>query len=311
MQKILITGANGFIGRSLTRELLQHQDIEIIAAVRDIKKIEEKRNDNLNFLKVDLMKPESLKSIPKDINTVVHLANSPLTGLVTTASRSQFLNNTHITSNLLDFIEETEVTKIIFASSSLIYSGSSASPYTEEATMIPLESLGASKIASESILKANSKSKKIDTISMRIFTAYGPQSRNVQFIPEAIKKISSTGQATFGNPEVMRDFIFIDDVVSAFKKVIFKELNNDFIALNIASGMSYSIHDVVDKIKDRIDPEKEIVFSKEMQRDRGTDPDHFVDITLAQEYLDWKPKISLDQGLGLTIKYFLKNTVNS
>ena len=109
----------------------------------------------------------------------------------------------------------------------------------------------------------------------------------------------------------MRDFIFIDDVVSAFKKAIFKELNNDFIALNIASGMSYSIHDVVDKIKDRIDPEKEIVFSKEMQRDRGTDPDHFVDITLAQEYLDWKPKISLDQGLGLTIKYFLKNTVNS
>ena len=67
MQKILITGANGFIGRSLTRELLQHQDIEIIAAVRDIKKIEEKRNDNLHFLKVDLMKPESLKSIPTKI----------------------------------------------------------------------------------------------------------------------------------------------------------------------------------------------------------------------------------------------------
>ena len=69
-----------------------------------------------------MIKPESLKKIPKDINTIVHLANSPLTGLVATASRSQFLNNNNITSNLLDYAEETEVTKIIFASSSLIYS---------------------------------------------------------------------------------------------------------------------------------------------------------------------------------------------
>ncbi len=311
MHKILITGANGFMGRSLIKNLLQYKDIEILAAVRNIKKTASEKKSNLNFLEVDLIKPESLKKIPKDINTIVHLANSPLTGLVATASRSQFLNNNNITSNLLDYAEETEVTKIIFASSSLIYSGSSASPYTEEATMIPLESLGASKIASESILKANSKSKKIDTISMRVFTAYGPQSRKVQFIPEAIKKISSAGQAVFGNPNVMRDFIFIEDVVAAFKKAIFKELNNNFIALNIASGNSHSIQDVVEKIKSYIDSSKEIVFSKELERDRNTDPDHFVDISLAKEYLDWKPEVSLDEGLKQTIQYFLRNEVNS
>jgi|TARA_B110000438_G_C15816548_1_gene652242 nucleoside-diphosphate-sugar epimerase len=302
--KILVTGANGFIGKSLIKFLDKKiSEDEVIGVVKELNPSKFINNSRISFIEANLLNKNLENILPKDIDVIIHLAGKPNTFLTSEESRQQFLENVKMTSNVLDFAEKTTAKRIIFSSSCYVYTNENKLPFNEKLTAVPSNSLGASKLASEALLKAHSISKGVDVVCLRLFTVYGPNSREIQFIPEAIKKIlSNEGPATFGNGSVERDFVFIDDVLEAFSSAIHKDISKQFITLNIGSGIACSIEKIVDILKESINPNKKIVFAKEKAKDSQVDPNHLADVSSAKKYLDWKPKTDIHLGLNITIQ---------
>ena len=301
--KILITGAGGFIGTALSKFLVRdNAEYEIFCLVRKKNKNFESIQENLRIIEADLQSNNFKKKLPKKIDTIIHLAGNSKTFLTSFESRKQFSTNLDLTSNLLDYSEKAKPSKLIFASSVYVYSGGNQIPFVETSQVMPSESLGASKLASEALFKSFSFSNNIDTLSLRLFTVYGPGSRKEQFIPQAIKKIlSKKNPVSFGNPSVKRDFIFIDDVLEAFRLAIKKDLKRCFKVINVGSGKAYSIESIVYKLKEILNAKKEVKFAKESKKDKNADSDHLADISSAKSYLDWSPKVGIQKGLRVTV----------
>ena len=248
------------------------------------------------------MQNSNSPELPAGIDVIIHLAAISKTFLSSIDGRKQLLFNILATSNVLKIAEETKAKKLIFASSVYVYSGIKAESFNEEMSLNPQEPLGISKYTSEMILRAYAQSSELTVLAMRLFTVYGPGSKETQFIPEAIKKFKlSDKQALFGNPEVKRDFIYITDVVRAFKMAIDANTFKGFNAMNIASGHSYSIKETVEIIKNLTSSSKKIHFTEWNENDRSIDLDHCGDIYFAKKHLKWSPKISFEDGLKDTI----------
>lgn len=302
--KILITGAEGFIGLALVSFLIteSNKKDKIFCMIRNKKRSLLPVSNKIKILPHDLL-DSNLPELPSSIDIIIHLAGISKTFLSSSDGRKQLLDNTLITSNVLKIAEETEAKKLIFASSVYVYSGIKAKSFKEEMPLLPLEPLGISKYTSEMILRAHAKSSDLSVLAMRLFTVYGPGSKETQFIPEAIKKFThSNKQALFGNPLVKRDFIYITDVVRAFKFAIDNNTLLGFNAINIGSGQPHSIQETVEIIKRLTSSSKEVKFLNKNANDRSIDLDHCGDIYFAKKHLKWAPMVSFEGGLKNTIK---------
>jgi len=301
--KILITGAEGFIGLALVNHLIaeSNQENEIICMIRNKESSVLPASSKIKIVSHDLQDSD-LPKLPSGIEIIIHLAAISKTFLSSSDGREQLLVNILATSNVLKIAEQTKAKKLIFASSVYVYSGIKAQSFKEEMPLHPLEPLGISKYTSEMILKAHAQSSKLTILAMRLFTVYGPGSKETQFIPEAIKKFKhSNKQALFGNPSVKRDFIYINDVVKAFKLAIDTNIFRGFQAINIASGQPHSIKKTVETIKRLTSSSKEINFIEQNENNRSVDLDHCGDTYLAKKYLKWAPTVSFEDGLKDTI----------
>ncbi len=301
--KILITGAEGFIGLALVNLLVAEssQVDEIICMIRKKESTVLQESSKIKIVSHDLQSSTSPK-LSKGIDIIIHLAAISKTFLSSIDGRNQLLTNILTTSNVLKIAEETKAKKLIFASSVYVYSGIKAESFNEEMSLNPQDPLGISKYTSEMILRAHAKSSNLTVLAMRLFTVYGPGSRQTQFIPEAIKKFKlSDKRAIFGNPDVKRDFIYISDVVRAFKMAIDANTFRGFNAINIASGNPYSIKETVEIIKNLSSSSKKVFFKKRNENDRSIDLDHCGDIYFAKKHLKWTPMVSFEDGLKDTI----------
>tara|TARA_Y100001936_G_scaffold151856_1_gene148092 strand:- start:63 stop:989 length:927 start_codon:yes stop_codon:yes gene_type:complete len=304
--KILITGGNGFIGSKLIQELTrQYNNLEIYCISRSSKKFENLDSNNLHFIKYDLLSKEKPKGLPKNIDVIYHLAALSKTFLKQSEARKQFIENVTLTSNVIKLSEKLSTKKIIFGSSVYVYSGTKSKPFSENMPLFPEEFLGASKLSSELILKAYSLSSKVNICSLRLFTVYGEGSRDNQFIPETIRKLStSSTKAAFGNPKVTRDFVYISDVIRALILALESNIKG-YIPINIASGEAISIGLAVELIQNILNSKKDIKYNEmKLQNNKG-DSDHSAKIDLANEILGWKPEIKFETGIRITVEKFL------
>ena len=303
--KILITGAEGFIGLALVNYLVAelNTENEIFCIIRNKKSNVLPVSRKIKIIHHDLLN-SNFPKLPSSVEVIIHLAGISKTFLSSNDGRKQLQDNILATSNVLEIAEKIKAKKLIFASSVYVYSGIKASSFKEEMSLLPLEPLGISKHVSEMILRAHTASSNLSVLSLRLFTVYGPGSKETQFIPEAIKKfLHSEKQASFGNPSVKRDFIYITDVVRAFKLAIDTIALKGFSAINIASGRPHSIQEVVETIKNLTSSPKEISFIEQNVNDRSIDLDHCGDIYFAKKHLKWSPVVSFEDGL--------KNTINA
>jgi len=301
--KILITGANGFIGSALCEELTSELDkYELFCITRCKNNMRLSFSENINIIEYDLLN-KNIHDLPNNIDVVVHLAGNSKTFLSSDEAREQLLDNLAITSNIMTIAEKVKAKKIIFASSVYVYSGIRAKRFDEEMPLAPNEALGISKLASELMLKAFTLNYDVDICALRLFTVYGLGSKKTQFLPEAIRKITNLNDdALFGNREVKRDFIHISDVIRAVKLAFTSVDLEGYNAINIASGQSYRIEEVVNLVKTLTGSKKEIKFKKSIENNRLIDLDHCGDISLAKRLLKWHPKIEFKDGLRYLIE---------
>jgi UDP-glucose 4-epimerase len=309
--RILITGGAGFIGSNLARFLTMKDH-----KVRVIDNLSTGKMENLNeiiekidFFEVDITEEKSLERTFKDIDYVIHLA------AVTSVQKSleepdlTFKVNIEGTNNILKFSEKLKVRKIIFASSCAIYGNPKILPVPEDSEFSPLSPYAESKINGEKLCFEFLK-KGIDIVILRFFNVFGPKqdadSPYSGVISKFIKKIlKGERPIIYGDGEQTRDFVYVDDVLSAVEKALLsKAVARVF---NIGSGKRYSVNQIFEILKRISDFKEEPEYKEER---KGEVRHTLADISRARIELGWKPEISIEEGLKRTFEYIKGGKLN-
>ncbi len=309
---ILITGGAGFIGSSLADKLLSAGNrllvIDNLNNYYDLKLKKQNIVSNLGnpdytFYEGDICDKELTARIfaANEIDYVVHLAS--LSGVRHSFKCPfEYLKNNIVgTRNLLEQMRNNKVGKIVFASSSSVYGECNAEKFREDAGIeSPVSPYAVSKLACERILRAYSKSYGISAICLRLFSVYGPRQRPDLVVRKFVNLINEDKPVpVYGNGKTVRDYTYIDDIVSG----ICAAINYDkslYEVINLGAGKPISLEEVIDTI--------EKVLGKKAKRQnlpmqRGDVYKTASDITKAYKLLNYEPKISFEDGIRNFIQW--------
>ena len=262
--KILITGVAGFIGFHLAQNLLKLRKVKIFGidnfdkyySVKLKKKRIEilKKEKNFYFKKIDITSQNISRYLKhKNFDVVVHLAAQA--GVRYSIINPEKYVSTNILgfANLFENINNKNLKKVIYASSSSVYGDTKNFPTKEKNITRPNNIYGYSKVINEKMSKYYSKKTKAPFIGLRFFTVYGVWGRPDMFI---LKILNNHFQKKLfylnNNGNHLRDFTSINDVVKILVKIIYKKTNNNNNIYNICSNKPFLIRNVLEKIEKRI-----------------------------------------------------------
>jgi nucleoside-diphosphate-sugar epimerase len=286
MKKILISGSNGFVGQNLCKKLHEFEDFEIYETG-------DSKSSNLCDASV-------VNNLPS-CDVVVHLAAKSFVPDSFINPSLFYKNNIDTTINLLEKAR-MDGSKFIFLST-YVYGTPKYQPIDEEHPINALNPYTQSKLVCEDICKAYSRDFGVPVIIFRPFNVYGKNQNSNFFIPTIISQLNKEF-ITLKDPRPKRDFIYVDDLVSA----IFSGIVMDFFGVeiyNIGSGVSVSVKETVEMIVQASNSKAKIEFTNEIRK--GEVLDTIADISKARRILGWSPKINMMDGLK---KLILKGNFN-
>lgn len=279
MEKILITGSSGFVGKHLVNGLREKNLVEF----------------NLSDGK-DVTKKQDFDDLPSDITTIIHLAAIANVPLSWEKPGEVLRTNIHGTLNVLEFARQVGA-RVIFASSYL-YGIPKRLPITEEQPLSAENPYGLSKLSAEYLCQMYSKKYGIPVISLRFFNIYGPGQAESMLIAQMITELRKDRRVTIFDGRPKRDFVYISDVVTAYQKALASR-QEGFNVYNIGSGESYSVREVAEKLIKLAGLDESVLVDKHEERPNDI-PETLADISKAKTESGWEPAISIDEGLRLT-----------
>ena len=295
MKNLLITGHTGFIGSHLVN--LLKKKFNVIGLSRNTQK-----NSDIIQIKGDIRKI-TVKKLPKKLDYIIH--NAAMTDLVYSKNNpiECFDINFHGTQNMLEISRKLN-TKFFFISTHHVYGKPETTPVKETSLLNHTSIYSGSKSAAEQIALSYSSSFNMDVSLLRLFSVYGPKSPEYLVTTKLISQLVNNSNFKAGNLFPKRDFIYIDDVVSAIKKIIDKSHGSNIY--NIGTGKSHSILEVCN-ILNKIGNKKMKVKSVKSLSRKSDVLDIFANNEKLKK-LGWKPKISITTGLKLTYDWYLSKS---
>lgn len=293
-KRILITGATGFLGRHLSRSLIHHgYDVYMTSG-------HEEGGDTIR--KIDLNNPSELKRVISSVKPDIIYHTGALVNLTRdfAIGKECIKINLEGTYNLLESLRRHVPKRFIFASTEEVY-GSGKVPYREDQLPRPPSPYAISKIAAEYICDTYAQELDFSLIIFRIGTMYGP-GQTSRFIPEIIAQAIRNDTISINSGTKKRDYVYVSDVLEAMRLALKSTLEGRSTVLNIGGGVSYSLKEVVDKILS-ISKSKSEVFTGKLPERLMEASLWLMDNSRAEKLLGWKPRISLDEGLEMTISH--------
>ncbi|MCX2965388.1 NAD-dependent epimerase/dehydratase family protein [Gordonia aquimaris] len=309
----LVTGAAGFIGSTLVRELLKDDVVEQVIGVDSVTDYYDpqckRRNlselpssSRFRFIEADLNVLD-LYELLKNIDVVYHQAGQPGVRKSWGTSFADYIdNNIAATQKLLEAAKQSaKLSRFVYASSSSVYGNSEEYPTTEISVPRPYSPYGVTKLAAEHLVSLYAQNYGLPTVSLRYFTVYGPRQRPDmamhRFIASALngRKIELYGDGT-----QVRDFTFVDDVVNANILAGNSTAVSPGAVLNICGGSTVTVNDVLDTIGSLAGVKLQIVRTAKVAGDvfktAGTNVG-------ALREIGWAPCVSLEEGLDRHIRH--------
>jgi len=318
MKKILITGAEGFIGSHLTERLVKlgysvkaftfynsfNSKGWLDYCNRDIKK-------EFETFSGDVRDTGSIRNAAKNCNVIIHLA--ALIGIPYSYYSPQSYVETNIkgTQNILETARDFNIEKVIHTSTSEVYGTAKFVPITEEHPLQAQSPYSASKIGADQIALSYYSSYKLPLTILRPFNTYGPRQSIRAVIPTIIFQIlKGRTSINLGSLNPKRDFTFIDDTVEAFVKTIKSSKKHGEI-INIGSNFEISIKDTVKTISELMGKKINIKTEKKRLRPKTSEVNRLLaSNSKAKKLIKWQPKYSgksgFKKGLLKTIEWLSK-----
>jgi len=303
--KVLITGATGFIGANLVRMALKEGSEVYIITRKESDKW--RINDVLTYIveyNADLQDYDKLKCIISRIKPEIIYHTATYGGRPNQKDAVRIMQTNLIgTINLITACKKYGFDLFVNTGSSSEY-GIKEKTMQEEDLLEPVNDYGVSKSAVTQYCQAIAKNEDLPIVTLRLFSPYGSYEESVRLIPSVILSCLRRKKPKISSPNFVRDFVYIQDVLDAYAKLSeVRPLSGEIF--NIGSGKQCTVGDVANKIIELSG--YDIEFDTGMPQGWPNEPKKWeADISKANDILGWKPKYDLENGLTETIRWFRK-----
>ena len=282
--RVIVTGASGFIGHNMVRRLSNLKaETLVIDRVQPAEHF-----PNVEFEWADL------RHLNKEYEAdfLIHLAAVTNAGYAEKYPMETYETNVLGTVNLLNHVRISN--RILFPSTALIYKAS-AEPIAEDAELDQSSNYALSKTIGEEILKFHSNRQQVDHTVVRFFNVFGPGQLAMYIIPQVLRQIIEENKVVVRNGAVMRDMLFVDDCIDAVLRLaVTPEAAND--VFNIGSGEIVTISDIAHQAI-QISGRHDVEYTDLEQNIDYSPTAIMADIKKVTSTIDWKPRVSLSEGL--------------
>ena len=301
MKKALITGGAGFIGSHLA-ELLIANGYGVVAVdnlvsgrLANLASITD--HPDFKFVEADICDVDALKPAFEDVDWVFHLAG--MADIVPSIEAPSHYYNVNATGtlNVLECARKVGVTRFVYAASSSSYGIPDAYPTPEATPIQPQYPYALTKYMGEEMVMHWSQVYGLPAVSLRLFNVFGPRSRTAGaygavFGVFLAQKLNSEPFTVVGDGTQTRDFTYVSDVAEAFFKAAESDITGE--VMNVGSGNHYSVNRLVELLGG------EVVYIPK----RPGEPDcTFADVTKIESLLDWRAKVSFEDGVASMLEH--------
>jgi CDP-glucose 4,6-dehydratase len=314
-RNVLVTGAGGFIGSGIARELVL-RGAKVVCILRDspgLRLLRERRiADEIDVIGGSITDGELVERVVNEyeIDTVFHLAAQTLVPVANTNPTSTFESNIAGTWILLEAVRQSRtVERVICASSDKAYGNQKVLPYTEETSLEGVFPYDASKVCTEVLVRSYAQSFGTPVAVVRAANIYGPGDLNWnRLVPGTIRSLLRGEEPLIRSDGTLeRDYLYLDDVVAGYLAVAdhFPEATGH--AFNLGTQDPISVLAMVEAIIEAVDgpsvqPKVLGVATNEIDRQS-------LAFSKAFEMLGWKPTIDLTEGLRRTVAWYTRHLV--
>jgi NAD dependent epimerase/dehydratase len=312
MKKVLITGADGFIGSHLTEMLVvKGYQVKALSQYNSFNNWGWLENINckneIEVLSGDIRDPNYCNTISKNIDIIFHLAALIAIPFSYAAPDSYVETNVQGTLNICQAAKENGILRLIHTSTSEVYGTAQYVPIDEKHPMQPQSPYSATKIAADAMAMSFYNSFDLPVTIARPFNTYGPRQSARAIIPTIITQIA-TGkkEIKLGDVSPTRDFNYVEDCCRAFVMLAESEQTIGE-TVNIGSNFEISINDTLELIKKLMDSDVTFVNDKQRNRPKKSEVYRLLcDNKKINELVGYKPQINIQKGLKKTIDWITK-----
>lgn len=296
MKKVLVLGANGFIGQNVCRQLLAEGHYVIAAD-----KAESSLHSSFSqYNRVNVVE-ESFITLIEGVDAVIYLVSTLLPQPSNEQVERDVLENLLPVIHLLEAMKASaSCRKIIFASSGGTIYGNHDNHIDECSLLDPKCSYGIMKLTVEKYLSLYNDLHGLQTISLRLSNPYGP-GQNINRPQGAVgiflhKMLQDAPLQIWGDGSVVRDYVYIDDVAAAFSAALHYSGNEK--VFNIGSSIGTSLNELLDVLFKLTSSKSVVTYSDSRTVDV---PSNILSVDRAKSHLGWAPSVSLNEGLNKLI----------
>ena len=298
----LITGAAGFLGSSLANQL--SREGHLIRGLDDLSTGDPNAlGPDVHFTRGDMSDRPKLWTLLQEVDVVYHLAAR--VSVPESILYPRDYNNVNVggTVALMEAMRDVGVRRVVLASSGAVYGDLAEQPLRESVIPNPSSPYAVSKLAAEYYVRTIGGLWGIETVSLRIFNAYGPgqhlPASHPPVVPHYLKQAQRGGTlVAHGDGNQTRDYVYVDDVVSALVAAATAP-NVNGTMINVGSGKETSIRELIKCVQDVTGSNAEVIYSSKTSTGVSR---LCADLTLAKEKLNYRPSIELADGLRLTLR---------
>jgi UDP-glucose 4-epimerase len=293
----LVTGAAGFLGSALANRLARegHQ-------VRGLDDLSAGDKDRLGpdvlFTRGDVTDRPKLWTLLQDVDCVYHLAAKVSVPESVLYPREYNIINVGGTVSVMEAMRDVGVKRVVLTSSGAVYGDQGEQPLTESTPPDPHSPYAVSKLAAEHYVRTIGSLWGIETVSLRVFNAFGPHqplpAAHPPVIPHFLRQASQGGTLVIhGQGSQTRDFVFINDALEAMVAAATAP-DIDRLVINIGSGQETSIRDLAQAVMETMNVKTDWMANE----DHDPGPSRMcADIQLARKKLGYQPRFDLREGL--------------
>lgn len=300
--RFLITGAAGFLGSALANRLVQEG--HSVRGLDDLSTGDPSAlSPEVHFVRGDVNDRPKLWTLLQEVDCVYHLAAKVLVPESVLYPREYNEVNVGGTVTLMEAMRDVGVRRVVFISSGAIYGNQESQPVSEDAIPNPRSPYAVSKLAAEYYVKTIGRLWGIETVCLRVFNAYGPGQHlppvHAPVLLNFLRQALQNGTLVIhGDGTQTRDYVYVDDVVQAMIAASTAP-GVDQMTINVGSGVEISVRDLVKVVISVTGSEPELVYNP---RSDGGPARMCADLRRAASLLNYRPSISLESGLRLTLE---------